>query len=125
MSNYRTYKEIKQNFSKERIEEINDGADKIRKELNLLNKIRQTAGLTEEELTEFLEGKQVNKIVADENDNSPLATIIRLIVARGGSIDITINFPEKEPVQFSRIESLFLLGKDENQEGSNYKKHDV
>lgn len=65
MSNYRTYKEIKQTFPKERIEQINDGADKISKELNILNKIRQKARMTEEESTGFLEGKQL------ENNNNP------------------------------------------------------
>lgn len=122
MSNYRTYKEIKQNFSKERIEEINDGADKIRKEMNLLNKIRQTAGLTEDELILLLGGELVKENQGEENDNSTLATIIRLIVAKGGSIDITINFPEKEPVQFSRIESLIFLREDESKEEDSYKK---
>lgn len=113
MSNYRTYKEIKQSFSKERIEEIKSGADKIRQELRFLNKLVQMIGLTEEELTEFLEARQPNTTENEETDNYTLASIIRLIVASGGSVDITINFPEKDPLQIFQIENLLFLEENE------------
>lgn len=124
MNNYKTYKQIKQSFSKERIEEIKSGADKIRQELSLLNRVRQIAGLTEEELVELLEAREDITTQTEVNDISTLGTIIRLIVAIGGSVDLTVNFPEKDPVQFSQIENLFFLGERENRGRKSYEKYE-
>lgn len=55
MSKHKTYKEIKQGFSKHRREEIENGADTIRKELKFLTMVPQVAGLTQEELAELLD----------------------------------------------------------------------
>jgi hypothetical protein len=40
----------------------------------------------------------------------------------GGSVDLTVNFPQKDPVQFSQIENLFFLGERENRGRKSYEK---
>jgi hypothetical protein len=43
----------------------------------------------------------------ESRDNITLGTLIDVITAMGGSIDLTVKFPEKPSVQFSQIETLF------------------
>ncbi len=50
MSKHKSYKEIKKDFSKERKNRIEYGANEIKKELKLLSEVGQAVGLTEEEL---------------------------------------------------------------------------
>jgi hypothetical protein len=43
----------------------------------------------------------------ESRDNITLSTLVGAITAMGGSIDLTIKFPEKPSVEFSKIETLF------------------
>lgn len=108
MSRHKTYKEIKQGFSQGRREKIQKGADIIRKELKILNSVTQVAGITQEELAEIIDVRQSYISQMEGRDNITLNTLVGVIVAMGGSIDITVKFPEKDPVHFSQIETLFV-----------------
>jgi transcriptional regulator with XRE-family HTH domain len=111
---HRTYKQIKQEFSPEMQAEISTGADQIRTRLKILSTVRQAAGLTQEELADLLEVRQSYISQVETRDNITLNTLINTIAAMGGSIDLTVNFPEKPPVQFSQIETSFLFNKQES-----------
>jgi ribosome-binding protein aMBF1 (putative translation factor) len=105
---HRTCREIKQEFSPEVQEEISAGADRIRAGLKIISAVRQTAGLTQEELADLLEVRQSYISQVEARDNITLSTLTSTIAAMGGSIDLTVNFPEQLPVQFSQIETTFL-----------------
>jgi hypothetical protein len=104
MNKHKTYREVRQTFSAEMQQRISTGADKIRQQLKILDAVRQAAGLSESELEALLETSEFSHL----QDNSfTFDTLISTIVTLGGSIDITVNFPEKPPVQFDRIETSF------------------
>jgi DNA-binding XRE family transcriptional regulator len=116
---YRTYREIKQGFPSEMKAEISAGADQIRTGLKILSTVRQAAGLTQEELADLLEVRQSYISQVEARENITLTTLISTIListiaAMGGSIDLTDNFPEKPPVQFSQIETSFLSNRQES-----------
>ena len=105
---HRTYRQIKQEFSPEMQEEIAAGAEKIRTKMKILSTVRQAAGLTQEELADLLDVRQSYISQVEGRENITLSTLIGAIVAMGGSVDLTVNFPEKASMQFSQIETLFL-----------------
>jgi transcriptional regulator with XRE-family HTH domain len=111
---HRTYKQIKQEFSPEMQAEISAGADRIRTELKIISTVRQAAGLTQEELADLLEVRQSYISQVEARENITLTTLISTIAAMGGSIDLTVNFPEKPPVQFSQIETSFSIDLQES-----------
>jgi transcriptional regulator with XRE-family HTH domain len=94
--------------------EISAGADQIRTGLKILSTVRQAAGLTQEELADLLEVRQSYISQVEARENITLTTLISMIAAMGGSIDLTDNFPEKPPVQFSQIETSFLSNRQES-----------
>jgi len=104
---HRTYREIRQEFSPERQQKISASAAKINNGLKILSTVRQAAGITQEELAEILDVGQSHISQMESRDNITLATLISTITAMGGSIDLTVKFPEKPSVQFSQIETLF------------------
>ncbi len=111
---HRTYKEIKREFSPEMRERISVGANQIRAELQIISTVRQAAGLTQEELADLLDVRQSYISQVESRENITLGTLISTIAAMGGSIDLTVNFPEKSPVQFSQIEASFLINRKES-----------
>lgn len=106
MTTYKTYKEVRNNFSTEAKARITDGANKIREELKILRTLREIAGISQEELAKRLDVKQPYISQLEGRENITLNTLVGVVAALGGSVDITINFPEKEPVCFSRVETL-------------------
>ena len=106
---HRTYREIKQKFPPERQQKISAGAEKIETRLKILSAVRQAAGLTQEELVALLDvGESHNSPQVENRDDITFSTLVGVITAMGGSIDLIIKFPEKPSVQLSQIESLFL-----------------
>jgi transcriptional regulator with XRE-family HTH domain len=105
---HRTYREIKQEFSPERQQKISDGAEKIETRLKILSAVRQAAGLTQEELVALLNVVESHISQVENRDDITFSTLVRVITAMGGSIDLVVKFPEKPSVQLSQIESLFF-----------------
>jgi DNA-binding XRE family transcriptional regulator len=105
---HKTYRQIKQEFSPEMQSEISAGADRIRAKLNIISVVRQAAGLTQEKLADLLEVRQSYISQVEARENITLSTLIDAIFAMGGSIDLTVHFPEKPSVQFSQIEASFI-----------------
>lgn len=114
---HRTYRQIRSEFSPEMQQEISEGAGQIRAGLKILSAARQAAGLTQEELAELLDVRQSYISQVESRENITLSTLIGVISAMGGSVDLTINFPEKPPLQYPKIETVFLgkLNDDESE----------
>lgn len=102
-----SYKEKRQQFSPEAQARISAGAQEIRNEIRILRAIREASGLSQEELADRLEVGQSYISRLERRDNITLATLASIAQALGGSIEITINLPECEPVKFSGVEELF------------------
>jgi transcriptional regulator with XRE-family HTH domain len=102
-----SYKEKRKQFSPSAQARISAGAQEIRNELRILRAIREASGLSQEELADRLEVGQSYISRLERRDNITLATLAGIAQALGGSIEITINLPEREPVKFSGIEELF------------------
>jgi transcriptional regulator with XRE-family HTH domain len=105
---HRTYAQIKKEFPPERQAKIQAGAKNIRKELKILSTVRQAVGITQEELADLLDVRQSYISQVEGRENITLSTLVSLVTAMGGSIDLTVNFPEKPSVQFAQIETLFF-----------------
>lgn len=103
----KSYKEKRQEFSPEAQARISAGAQEIKNEIRILRAIREASGLSQEELAERLEVGQSYISRLERRDNITLATLAGIAQALGGSIEITINLPECEPVKFSGVEALF------------------
>ncbi|MCP2730790.1 helix-turn-helix domain-containing protein [Limnofasciculus baicalensis] len=106
MTVYKTYKEVRNGFSPEAQARITAGANKIREQLKILRTLREVAGISQEELAERLDVKHPDISQLEEREEIALNTLVEVVVALGGSLDITINFPEKAPISFSRIETI-------------------
>lgn len=111
-----SYKEKRKQFSKESQERISAKADEIRNELRILRAVRELTGISQEELAERLEVGQSYVSRLERRDNVTLATLVRIIDALGGSIDITINLPERTPVKFPHLERLLLPSSEQKTE---------
>jgi transcriptional regulator with XRE-family HTH domain len=105
---HRTYAQIKKEFPPERQAKIQAGAENIRKELKILSTVRQAVGITQEELADLLDVRQSYISQVENRENITFNTLVEVITAMGGSIDLTVNFPEKPSVQFSQIETLLF-----------------
>jgi len=97
---------LKQFTSSER-EEIYARAEEIKKEVLILRTICEATGLSQEELADRLEVGQSYISSLEQRQNLTINTIVAVIKALGGSVDITINLPNREPVKFSQIETIF------------------
>ncbi|NEQ69457.1 MAG: hypothetical protein F6K21_28985 [Symploca sp. SIO2D2] len=56
MKKYKTYREVRNTFSPESQKRITACAEQIKEELRILRTVREMAGLSQEEITEQLEG---------------------------------------------------------------------
>lgn len=118
MTKHKSYKEIKKTFSKERIDYIESGANQIKKELKLLAEVSKAVNLTQEELAILLNmGQSDIPEEVKEGKNITIHTLISMIKSMGGSIDVTVNFPDKPCIYFSEIEKLMIF--EDTKQGRN------
>lgn len=104
-----SYKEKRKQFSKEAQKRITDRAQEIKNELHILKVIREMTGMSQEVLAKRLEVDQSYISRLERRDNITLATLANIICTLGGSIEMTIQLPEQEPMKFSHLEALFPL----------------
>ncbi|NET57243.1 MAG: helix-turn-helix transcriptional regulator [Symploca sp. SIO2E6] len=114
MTKYKTYREVRNTFSPESQKRIAARAEQIKEELRILRTVREMAGVSQEELAERLDVKQPYISQLEGRENITLSTLVGVISALGGSVDIVINFPEQEPVCFAEIETVFSSQLNEN-----------
>ncbi len=104
-----SYKEKRKQFSKEAQKRITDRAQEIKNELHILKAIREITGMSQEVLAERLEVGQSYISRLERRDNITLATLANIIRTLGGSIEMTIQLPDMEPMKFSHLEALFAF----------------
>jgi transcriptional regulator with XRE-family HTH domain len=105
----KSYQEKRKQFLPEAQKRISDRAKEIKNELHILKTIREITGMSQEALAERLEVGQSYISRLERRDNITLATLANIIRALGGSIEVAIHLPEREPVKFSNLEALFAL----------------
>lgn len=102
-------------FTDREKEEIFARAETIRKEVLLLKAVREAAGISQEELADKLDRSQSYISRLERRGNITINTIISIVEALGGSLDLTIKLPEIEPMKFSQIEKgLQVMASERN-----------
>ncbi|NES22126.1 MAG: helix-turn-helix transcriptional regulator [Symploca sp. SIO3E6] len=100
-----TLEEKLKQFTSEEQEQIYARAEEMKKEVLILKAVSEATGISQEELADRLELSQFYAQL-ERRSNVTINTILAVVKALGGSVDITINLPEHEPVKFSQIETM-------------------
>ena len=101
MKKYTTLAEELNALPKERQEEIEVRASQIRLEELTLRHLREKLGLSQAELAERLEVQQPAVSKLERRQNLELNTLRSVVNALGGTIEIIIRVPDKEPILLS------------------------
>jgi DNA-binding transcriptional regulator YiaG len=101
MIKYTTLSEELSNLSGERQESIEARASQIRLEELTLKHLREKLGLSQSELAERLEVQQPAVSKMERRQNLELNTLRSVVNALGGTIEIIVRVPNKEPILLS------------------------
>jgi len=101
MTKYTTLSEELSNLSGERQESIEARASQIRLEELTLRHLREKLGLSQSELAERLEVQQPAVSKMERRQNLELNTLRSVVNALGGTIEIIVRVPNKEPILLS------------------------
>ncbi|MCY7333184.1 MAG: helix-turn-helix domain-containing protein [Pseudanabaena sp. CAN_BIN31] len=101
MTKYTTLSEELSNLSGERQELIKARASQIRLEELTLRHLREKLGLSQSELAERLEVQQPAVSKMERRQNLELNTLRSVVNALGGTIEIIVRVPNKEPILLS------------------------
>ena len=93
-----TLDEIIGRLPQERQERIQARADEIRLEEATLGMLRKRLGLSQEELGKIIGDQQPAVSKLEGRENFELNTLRAVVAALGGTMDIIIRVPNKEPV---------------------------
>jgi DNA-binding XRE family transcriptional regulator len=88
-------------LSKERQEAIAVRAEQIRLEELTLRHLREKLGLSQAELAERLEVQQPAISKLERRQNLELNTLRSVVNALGGTLEIIVRVPDKEPILLS------------------------
>lgn len=101
MKKYTTLSEELNGLPQERQESIEARASQIRLEEITLKHLREKLGLSQSELAERLAVKQPAVSKLERRQNLELNTLRAVVDALGGTIEIIIRVPNKEPILLS------------------------
>jgi len=101
MTKYTTLSEELSNLSGERQELIEARASQIRLEELTLRHLREKLGLSQSELAERLKVQQPAVSKMERRQNLELNTLRSVVNALGGTIEIIVRVPNKEPILLS------------------------
>ncbi len=101
MRKYTTLAEELSGFSKERQESIEAKAVQIRQEEITLKHLCEKLGLSQAELAQRLEVQQSAISKLERRQNLELNTLRSVVNALGGTIEIIVRVPDKEPILLS------------------------
>lgn len=101
MKKYTTLSEELSKLPRERQEFIEVRASQIHLEEITLRHLREKLGLSQAELAERLEVQQPAVSKLERRQNFELNTLRAVVNALGGSMDIIIRVPNKEPILLS------------------------
>lgn len=98
MTKYTSLFEELNALPKERRELIEERANQIRLEEMTLRHLREKLGLSQSELAERLEIQQPAVSKLERRQNLELNTLREVVNALGGTIEIIVKIPNKEPI---------------------------
>lgn len=98
MTKYTSLFEKLNALPKERRELIEERANQIRLEEMTLRHLREKLGLSQSELAERLEVQRLAVSKLERRQNLELNTLREVVNALGGTIEIIVRIPNKEPV---------------------------
>ncbi|MCY7367562.1 MAG: helix-turn-helix domain-containing protein [Chamaesiphon sp.] len=101
MKKYTTLAEELNALPKERKEAIKVRASQIRLEELTLRHLREKLGLSQAELAERLDVQQPAVSKLERRQNLELNTLRSVVNALGGTIEIIVRVPDKEPILLS------------------------
>jgi DNA-binding XRE family transcriptional regulator len=101
MPKYTTLAEELNALSPERQEAIETRVSQIRLEEVTLRHLREKLGLSQSELAERLEVQQPAISKLERRQNLELNTLRSVVHALGGTIEIIVRVPDKEPILLS------------------------
>ncbi len=96
MTTARPISELYEEFTEEERQEIEQGAQILLMEYELISKLRKDRDLTQKELADIMEIRQsvISKI--EHQDDILVKTLERYIKALGGELEIRAKFPDSE-----------------------------
>ncbi|MDJ1172719.1 XRE family transcriptional regulator [Roseofilum capinflatum] len=98
MKDYTTLSSELAKLSPERQERIKARADKIHLEELTLKYLQEKLGLSEDELEQYFTASNLGKAKPESREGLDLNTLQKVVSALGGTLEITINIPQKEPL---------------------------
>lgn len=98
MKDYTTLSSELAKLSPERQERIKARADKIYLEELTLKYLQEKLGLSEDELEQYFTASNLGKAKLESREGLDLNTLQKVVSALGGTLEITINIPQKEPL---------------------------
>jgi predicted transcriptional regulator len=101
MPKYTTLAEELSGLPKERQESIEARSVQIRQEEITLKHLREKLGLSQAELAQRLEVQQPAISKLERRQNLELSTLRSVVNALGGTIEIIVRVPNKEPILLS------------------------
>jgi DNA-binding XRE family transcriptional regulator len=101
MLKYTTLAEELDALSQERQKSIEARADQIRLEEITLRHLRKKLGLSQSELAQRMDVQQPAISKLERRQNLELNTLRSVVTALGGTIEIIVRIPDREPILLS------------------------
>jgi DNA-binding XRE family transcriptional regulator len=101
MSRYTTLSEELKALPQERQDSISVRVEQLRLEELTLKCLREKLGLSQAELAERLEVQQPAISKLERRQNLELNTLRSVVIALGGTIEIIVKVPDREPILLS------------------------
>lgn len=101
MSRYTTLSEELKALPQERQDSISVRVEQLRLEELTLKRLREKLGLSQAELAERLEVQQPAISKLERRQNLELNTLRSVVIALGGTIEIIVKVPDREPILLS------------------------
>ena len=98
--------EIWDGLSDERKARIEARTDELEAEYHTLQELRKIAGLTQASLSEDLQMPQSNVSRLEKSSDMLLSTLRSYVEALGGTLNLTVELPDKPPIILSGLGDL-------------------
>jgi transcriptional regulator with XRE-family HTH domain len=89
---------------------IHERADELEAQYLALHELRKAAGLTQAAVSEILNMPQSNVSRLENNSDMLLSTIRAYVEAIGGTLNLSVEFPDKPPVMLTGLGDLIENG---------------
>ncbi|TAE34444.1 MAG: XRE family transcriptional regulator [Alphaproteobacteria bacterium] len=106
MEHYRSLDDVMNTLPDERKNAIEERAAQKIKAYKNLQELRMRTGLTQAKISEELNIPQGNVSRLEQSSDMLLSTLQKYVHAVGGSLHITVQFPDQPPVHLSGLSDL-------------------